>query len=83
MYIKGTWNRLIDALSQTVFPGEECDEVEHLSQFGERRADGSWVWKDGAGGYQALLKSMDKKEGEKMVGDIFQSLGEERVDLLE
>jgi hypothetical protein len=57
VYIPGKRNKVADALSRTIFPDENCDD--DLSEFGHiRYHDGEprWIWKDGKGGYEALIQ---------------------------
>lgn len=50
---------MADALSRTIFP-DEGGEVPSLEEFGmlveDEKNDPVWIWKDGKGGYEELLK---------------------------
>ena len=56
-YVPGRRNAAADALSRTIFPSESCDDGDILDELGSVES-GIWVWKDGSGGYEALLKSL-------------------------
>ncbi|TGJ79929.1 hypothetical protein E0Z10_g8846, partial [Xylaria hypoxylon] len=67
MYIKGERNKTADALSRTIFPDESCEDMKLLSEFGEVDSEGSWVWKDGSGGYQELIERISAVEAESLL----------------
>ena len=62
VYIPGEKNKAADALSRTIFLDEECND--DLSAYGSlgfgESGEPRWIWKDGKGGYETLLK--DRKE---------------------
>ncbi|KAI1872008.1 uncharacterized protein JN550_004211 [Neoarthrinium moseri] len=59
-YVSGEKNRVADALSRTIFASEDCQEEPKLTEMGCVSPEGEWVWKDGPGGYERLLKAMEK-----------------------
>lgn len=51
---------MADALSRTIFPGDECDKAD-LSRLGEMCSESSqsiWKWRDGVGSYEDLLREI-------------------------
>ena len=65
-YIPGPRNKVADALSRTIFPSEECKEM--FTELGEMDTDNGgqpiWVWKDGKGGYEELLRGASTCQGD-------------------
>jgi RNase H-like domain found in reverse transcriptase/Integrase zinc binding domain/Integrase core domain len=65
-YIEGVRNKEADALSRTIFPDQADENDEILKSLGEivRDSDGNpeWVWKDGKGGYEELLRLRKEEE---------------------
>ncbi|KAK6211749.1 pol polyprotein [Colletotrichum tabaci] len=55
-YIQGRRNAAADALSRTIFPSYDChdDDLEALGSVSE---EGEWTWKDGAGGYEEMIRN--------------------------
>ena len=61
-YVPGPRNKVADGLSRTLFDGPDCSGnsnriklvQEELATRGPK-----WVWKDGAGGFDAFLKSLN------------------------
>lgn len=60
VYIDGARNAVADALSRTIFTSEECED--DLSGYGDVNEEGLWIWKDGNGGYESMLKSLEENE---------------------
>lgn len=60
-YIPGPKNTVADALSRTIFSDPDCETTPELREIGNLEVvDGTpvWVWKDGKGGYEELLKGI-------------------------
>lgn len=59
-YIPGKRNKVADALSRTIFPGDDCDlsDYSHYGQVTDTIGGPKWVWKDGKGGYEQMLKNI-------------------------
>lgn len=59
IWIPGNWNVVADSLSRTIFPDENCEE-SFLEEFGSmsvnEKNEPRWVWKDGKGRNDGLLK---------------------------
>ncbi|KAI0995731.1 hypothetical protein K3495_g12450 [Podosphaera aphanis] len=65
-YIPGPRNKIADGLSRTIFDHPECEATTEIQASGTLEWAGSeprWIWKDGHGGYEELLRS---KEGQEM-----------------
>lgn len=63
-YIPGHRNKVADALSRTLFKSPDCSEdaVTHGVQAELTRQGGHWVWKDGKGGFEEFLASLDESQ---------------------
>jgi len=59
-YIKGERNRVADGLSRTIFGDEDCRSDEIIKSMGKVTDDETprWIWKDGIGGYEEMLKRL-------------------------
>jgi hypothetical protein len=59
-YIPGPKNKAADALSRTIFPDDDCEyDFAEYSEMGENEnGEPQWIWKDGKGEYEELLKGM-------------------------
>jgi transposase InsO family protein len=71
LYIPGERNKVADALSRTIFPDENCED--NLAEYGHvNRNEGEprWVWKDGKGGYDALLEDHKGPLGSKELKEL-------------
>lgn len=66
-YIEGKRNKVADALSRTIFPDQECQDVKHLEKYGSIDELGRWVWKDGKGGYDELIADLSPEETDELV----------------
>jgi hypothetical protein len=57
-YIPGPRNKIADALSRTVFPTYDGNDqlLDSLGQIEVHDGEPHWVWKDGKGGYDELLR---------------------------
>lgn len=59
VHIPGTRNKVADALSRTIFPDPDCRSDGLIDSLGEMDTSGGnpqWIWKDGIGGYEELLR---------------------------
>ena len=73
-WISGKRNEGADALSRTVFPDPniKTPQIEEFGEFIDRdNADPIWVWKDGKGGYEELLRKVSIPMRNAMLEDIF------------
>ena len=61
-YIPGHRNKVADGLSRTLFDDPECGESSRVMWVREELTNRGpkWVWKDGAGGFDAFLASLDQ-----------------------
>ena len=59
-YVPGHRNKVADALSRTLFDAE-CSETSTVQQVHKELINQGpqWVWKDGAGGFEAFLGTLD------------------------
>ncbi|KAI1008127.1 hypothetical protein K3495_g117 [Podosphaera aphanis] len=59
-WIPGSRNEIADALSRTVFENPSATDDETLLEYGSiikrENLGETWIWKDGRGGYQGLIK---------------------------
>lgn len=73
VHIPGKRNRVSDALSRTVFPDDFGQDDEVLYSCGDMvSVDGgtpTWVWKDGKGGYEELLRLRKISEEDAAVAE--------------
>jgi len=68
-YIRGPKNRVADALSRTIFTDPDCvttPEIDGVGFVDHSGDEPRWVWKDGKGGYEELLKQIGTPVQEKM-----------------
>ena len=70
VHIKGARNVVADGLSRTVNFREDCEEDDVVRDVEERlqKEGHQWIWKEGKDGFEAFLKSLDKKGQEEVVG---------------
>ena len=61
-YIPGHRNKAADGLSRTLFRDPDCleDPTVTLAKQTLDHEGPKWIWKDGAGGFEAFLKSLDQ-----------------------
>ena len=68
-YIEGARNTVADGLSRTIFAHPDCEEdaVVHAIKNELEREGPQWIWKDGKGGYEAFLKTLDLQEKAEVI----------------
>ncbi|KAI0994842.1 hypothetical protein K3495_g13340 [Podosphaera aphanis] len=73
-WIPGKINEVADALSRTIFP-DSSSNTPPLEEFGEMISEVNmeplWVWKDGKGGYEELLKKVAGPLADQMLEELF------------
>ena len=66
-YIPGPRNKVADGLSRTLFENEECSSTPAVKEACDTlgKQGPQWIWKDGKGGFDAFLASLnDEKKSE-------------------
>lgn len=60
-YVPGHRNKVADGLSRTLFSMDDCSPTHQVSQTHQELASqgSQWVWKDGKGGFEAYISSLD------------------------
>ena len=68
-YVPGHRKKVADGLSRTVFEDAECSESGRVLQIREELTNRGpkWVWKDGAGGFDAFVRSLDQQKKEEVL----------------
>lgn len=70
-YIPGPRNKVADSLSRTLFFDEGChgtpEMEEALSSL--KSEGGHWVWKDGKGGFEEFLRTLNDPERQEVIDD--------------
>ena len=68
-YIPGRRNRVADGLSRTLFLAEDCTADSNVIEAWRAisKEGPKWVWKDGKGGYQAFLDSLNDSDRTEVI----------------
>ena len=68
-YIPGHRNKTADGLSRTLFHNPDCleDPTVALAKQNLENQGPKWIWKDGAGGFEAFLKSLDQPNQNEVI----------------
>ena len=68
-YIPGHRNKVADGLSRTIFDDPECSHDSKTMRIQEELTSQGpkWVWKDGAGGFDAFLRSLEQPKREEVL----------------
>ena len=68
-YIPGPKNVVADGLSRTLFWDQDCEEDDIVrTVFQKLDAEGPrWIWKDGKGGFRALLDSLSEEHHSEVI----------------
>ena len=68
-YVPGHRNKVADGLSRTIFDAPECTDNGRVMKIREElsKQGPKWVWKDGVGGFDAFLKSLNQSRKDEIL----------------
>ena len=71
VFIPGARNKVADGLSRTIFDSPGCEDNERVrtlkDEFDRQPDKALWVWKDGKGGFDHFLSSLDMVDKDEVV----------------
>ena len=68
VHIPRARNQIADGLSRTIFDSKDCEPTPKTEMISNQLKEHGleWIWRDGKGGYEALLKRLSEKEREEV-----------------